>query len=416
MSSISVCFPSLKPWQKDVYDGVVHQGGSGKMFVLKSSRQKGKSILANVLLLTYALERKSTSVVVEPVVAQSRRMHKQICSWLDGSGLIASANSTLLTIEFINGSEILFKSGEMMENLRGFTVSRNGLLVIDEAAFQRAEVFDILFPITEACQAPTLIISTPLFKDSTFYNLYMQGLNPEFPNVISFDWQNYDMSEMLPPAKVEYFRKTMNPLKFKSEILGEFIEEGSYIFGEIKECIGLAQKPAVYAGLDFSTGNQEKDDFTCLVFMDEDGAVVDAKFFKVFDPMALVDNIGEIVRAVPTLRALLVEKNSIGSVYLSALKRKVKNELVKEFQTTNDSKRRIIEQLILAFSQRSIKIPDSERLLNQLQHYAAEKTNTGKLTYNGTDGFNDDGVIALALAYEASKKYKSNSSNNFRLV
>lgn len=412
----NVILPRLKPWQKDVYDKVAYQGGSGRLFVLKSSRQKGKSVLANVLLLTYALAHKSTSVVVEPVIAQSRRMHKQICSWMEGTDLIVSANATLLTIEFINGSEILFKSGEMMENLRGFTVSRNGLLVIDEAAFQRREVFEILFPITEACQAPTLIISTPLFKDSTFYNLYMQGFNPEFPNVTSFDWAAYDMSEMLPPEKLEYFRKTMTPLKFRSEILGEFIEEGSYVFGQFTNCIGTATKPPKYAGLDFSTGSNEKDDYTCLVLMDEDKAVVDVKFFRVFDPMDLVDNIAQIVRATPTLQHLVVERNSIGAIYLSALKKKINRQIIKEFQTTNESKRRIVEQLIQAFSTETIKIPDVERLRNQLQHYEMEKTDTGKVTYNGADGYNDDAVIALALAYDAALKYKNSGSNNFVIL
>lgn len=405
----------LKPWQKDVYEKVAHQGGSGKKFVLKSSRQKGKSILANVLLLTYATEHKSTSVVVEPTIAQSRRMHKQLSDWLENSGIVKSSNSTLLTIDFINGSEILFKSGEMQENLRGFTVSKYGILVIDEAAFQRQEVFEILYPITEACQAPTFIISTPLFKDSEFYNLYMQGLNPDFPNVESFDWAGYDMSELMPLEKVEYYRQTMTPLKFRSEILGEFIEEGSYLYGDITKNYGYSQKEPKYVGIDWASGSNSKDDYSCMVFLDEDCAMVDIKFWKVIDPMDMVATMAGVINATPTLNTVLVEKNSLGEVYRSALQKALKNKAVlQSFVTSNDSKREIIEELIKAFSENSITILDEPRLREQLQHYQIEQTPTGKVTYNAESGYNDDAVMALAIAYKAARKNKGTVRFNIK--
>lgn len=405
MPTKQIVLPRLKPWQKDVYDEVAHQGGSGRKFVLKSSRQKGKSVLANVLLLTYAFEYKSTSVVVEPVMAQSRRMYKQICDWLADAGVIKSANATLLTIEFINGSEILFKSAEMDDNLRGFTVSKNGILVIDEGSFIKQSAYEILWPITEACQAPTLVISTPLFKDSEFYSLYMQGKSDEFPYVKSFDWQNYDLTEMMPPDKIEYFRKTMTPLRFRSEILGEFIDDGSYVFGDFTKNYGFSEKPPKYAGIDWATGKNEKDDYSCLVLMDEDKVMTDIKYFRVIDPMDLVDRLSQIINTTPSLVSVNVEENSLGEVYRSALKRKMKRPtILKSFLTTNQSKRRIIEQLIKAFSEEDITILDDVRLKEQLQHYEIEKTPTGKITYNAQSGFNDDAVMALAIVYDAARK------------
>lgn len=417
MQTVEIVLPKLKKWQQDVYDEVAHKGGSGMKFVLKSSRQKGKSILANVLLLTYAIEHKSTSVVVEPVMAQSRRMHKQLCDWLANTGIIKSANSTLLTIEFCNGSEILFKSAEMDDNLRGFTVSKNGLLVIDEGAFIKQSAYEILWPITEACQAPTLVISTPLFRDSEFYRLYTQGNSDEFPNVKSFDWQNYDMSELMPPEKVEYFRKTMSPIRFRSEILGEFIDDGSFIFGNFQKNYGYSQKPPKYAAIDWATGKNEKDDYSCLVLMDEDRVVVDIKFYRVIDPMALVDTLAGVINSTATLINVTVEENSLGEVYRSALKRKMLNKgILKSFLTTNDSKRRIIEQLIKAFAESDVTIPEDPRLKEQLQHYEIEQTPTGKVTYNAQSGFNDDAVIALALAYDAATKYKNKKAFEYALV
>lgn len=405
MAQTKIILPKLKPWQKAVYDKVAYQGGSGKLFVLKSPRQRGKSVLDNVLITTYALTNKSTSVILEPTSAQARRMHKQLVDWLQKTGTIVSSNSTFLTIEFCNGSEVLLKSAEMEDGIRGFTVSKNGIFIIDEAAFIKDDIFDLCFPIVDANQAPILITSTPLFESGRFYELYMQGLQG-VEHIESFDWSTgYDMSEMLPPEKLEYYRKTLPPLKFRSEYLGEFITDKSFVFGDFTKCYGTSTKPPVYAGLDWATGKQDKDDYTSLVLMDEDGAVVDIKFWKVYDPMDLADNIAQILNVTPTLRTVQLEENSIGEVYYSALKRNVKNKsILKPFITSNDSKRRIIEQLIAAFAQEKITIPEDQRLIRQLQGYQMEKLPSGKYTYNAMSGFNDDACIALALAYDLVSK------------
>ena len=128
--------------------------------------------------------------------------------------------------------------------------------------------------------------------------------------------------------------------------------------------------------------------------------MVDIKFFKVVDPVNLVTLLSNIINNTPTIKQIQIERNSIGSVYLSMLKRKINAALIKEFETTNESKRRIIEQLVEAFLQGKIKIVNDPRLVKQLQNYAAEKTPGGKITYNGANGVNDDGVIATALAYD----------------
>ena len=223
-----IILPPLECWQRDVYTAVMEKP-KGNTFVVKARRQVGKSILAEMLLITFALKRKCLSVVVEPTLNQSRRVFKQIVEMLEGSGVIRNANGSLLSIEFINRSEILFKSGEQKEALRGMTVS--GILVIDEAAFIEDDVFELLFPTVDANLAPMLVISTPLFTDGIFYSLFNS------PNSIVFDWSKYDTSKYLSNEKLEKYRKEMSPTKFKSEYLGEFISEGSFVFTNIKNNI-----------------------------------------------------------------------------------------------------------------------------------------------------------------------------------
>lgn len=399
---MTIEFPKLEDWQQDVYDAMADSHGSGKIFVVKSKRQIGKSCLGALELIEFGLKYKCISVVVEPTQAQSRRLYKQITDMMAKTGLVKFANSQLLTLEFKNGSEILFKSAEQRDALRGFTVT--GLLVIDEAAFIQDEIFEILYATTDANNAPILVISTPLFCSGKFYELYTAGRNGD-NRIHSFNWSEYDTSRFLSDEKLEYYRKSISPLKFKSEYLGEFISEGSYLFGDINNCVkGWSNKKPRFAGIDWGAGNN--GDFTVVILMDDEGGICDILYMKDINAVEQVERIAEIIIKNPSLKVVSVEMNSIGRVFYDNLKDKLRaynNINIRQFNTTNESKRRIIEQLIEAFQKGEIFIPYDEELIRELQHYTVEKTKTG-YTYNGADGVHDDFVMALAICYDAYKK------------
>ena len=407
---MTIQFPPLEEWQKVVYEDVHIARRSGNIFVVKSKRQVGKSCLAALLLIEYALKEKCISVVVEPTQAQSRRLFKQISDMMQPTGLLKSANSQLLTMEFSNGSEILFKSAEQRDALRGFTVS--GLLVIDEAAFIPDPIFEILYPTCDANNAPILVISTPLFCSGEFYNLYTRGMNGD-KHTKSYNWSEYDTSKYLSKEKLEHYRETISSLKFKSEYLGEFISEGSYIFGDINGCIyskRAADAKPIYAGIDWGAGNG--GDFTVLMLMDRNGVITDIEAFNDLGPVEQIERIAAIINSKPSIKTVCVEMNSIGTIYYDMLKKAIKTN-IRKFITTNDSKRDIIEQLITAFQTQKVGIPYDEELILELQHYTMEKTTKG-YTYNGADGVHDDYVMALALAFDTYKK-KRDSAFSFSM-
>lgn len=393
-------FPKLNDWQSDVFNDLKED--KYDVYVVKSKRQVGKSILAITAMLYYAFKGKSISTCVEPTLSQSRRVFKQIVNAVGGEGspILKSANATLLTIEFTNGSEIIFKSAEQEEALRGMTVKK-GILIIDEAAFIKDEIFEILYPIVDANHCPVMLLSTPLFLSGEFYEKYTLGCGDGI--VHSYDWSKYDTSIYLPKEKLEYYRQTISPLKFKSEYLGEFIAEGSYVFGDISKCVlGYSSGIPLYGGIDWSCGND--NDYSVLTLMDKDGKVTHIYSYKNFTPTELVEAFANDIKKHPSLKCVQVETNSIGDVYMDFLKKEVNKGLIKGFNTSNDSKRKIIEQLISAFQTEKVQVPPEPELLRQLQHYNAEKTPSGKITYNGADGVNDDYVLALAFCYDAYRK------------
>lgn len=391
---MDIIFPKIFQHQKDVYNAVINDNGVGGDYVVKSKRQCGKSFIASLILIYFSLNKRDTvSMLIEPTLNQSRRMFKDITKMLEGSNIITNANQSLLTIDFINGSELIFKSAEQYDAIRGYSVS--GILIIDEGAFIRDDVYEILFPVRDAHNAPMLVISTPLFCDGYFYRLYKS------PNSTVFDWCKYDTSMFLSDEKLEHYRNTLSDLKFMSEYLGQFITDGGYVFRNITKCVlsdlGNVGDPVV-CGIDWAVGNDGDD--TVLSFLDANANAVD---FIRLNNMSPVEQIGTIVNklnTMPNLKKVVVEQNSIGNVYYDMLKRQYsRHSIITKFNTTNDSKRRIIEQLATAFQNESVHIPNDRELINQLQHYAVEKTAKG-YTYNGA-GAHDDYVMSLAMAYDA---------------
>ena len=395
-----IIFPALKPWQQEVYNAVSKQGNSGKRFVVKSGRQRGKSFLMNVLVLDYAFRYPGTeSVIIEPISSQCRRVFNQLVDATEPTGIVKSSNASDLIIKFKNGSQITLKSGESKKAVRGVTCT--GICVIDEAAFIEDDVIQIVLPIINVHRTPLLIISTPMFTEGFFYNQFMK----QSALIKQFDWslEKYDFSSFITKEMIDDYKLEYTPNKFRTEILGEFISDSSFIFGEFKECIIEPEdKVPVYAGIDFAAGGG--NDSTVVTFFNKYRQVINIWSTNTLAPSAQIDYIAQLINERPTLLKVLVEGNSIGDIYFDNIKVRLKNKMViDKFMTTNDSKKEIIEDLILAFQRKEIGIIDDPVLLKQLAYYDIQKTKTG-YTYNtSNDSVHDDYCMSLAIGYHCFK-------------
>lgn len=408
-------FPPLEEWQKEVFDAMEDAPFSGKIFCVKAKRQVGKTILVILELIKFAVcttdefgnNIKTINCLIEPTLSQSRRCFKQIVSILTPTNLIKKSNESLLTIEWQNGSEILFKSAEQRDSLRGMTIS--GVLCIDEMAFINDEIIQLLYPTVDVWKAPILMVSTPLFTDSLFYKTYIDGLQGK-NNTISFDWSTYDTSKYLSEEKLNQYKEMLSPMKFKSEYLGEFITSESFVFGNFKDCIKpYSQETSIYCGIDWGSGNG--GDYTVLIMLDRFANITKIEAFNNIESTKQIEIISEIINNTPSLQKVQVEINSIGRIFADALKKNLKRKnILREFSTNNDSKRRVIEQIIKAFGEKKIGIVNDTQLITQLQHYQMEKLKNG-YTFNAEANFHDDYCIALALAYDLTLS----STNNYRI-
>lgn len=410
MPKIRVKLPKPYPHQLAVLDAMGDPYRSGRIFVVKSKRQVGKTTLSIYALLKIALTHGGTlSVVVEPTFDQARRVYKQIIKSVPGDMVITRKNDTNLEIEFGNGSSILFKSAEQRDNLRGFTIT--GLLVVDECAFIQDDIFDILLPTTDVHRAPILLISTPKLKQGFFFRYYSAGMQGQ-ADITSIDFNDFDTSFLLSSEKLEQYRTMMPKAQFTTEYLGEFLDTDSVLFSNISECVGPAGDGAeLYVGIDWGSG--AGGDYTSVCAFDERARMVFIDYFNDKSTFEQARYIADILALrSKQVRSILAESNSIGTPMIALLKdeldkrgQRAVSHLVTPFSTTNAEKVRLVNQLQVALEQKTVTLLDDRGLLSQLAAYEATyNPKTNNVSYNAPPGLHDDNCISTMLAYDAKAR------------
>ena len=387
--------------QKEIIDACLT--ASIKYIIGCFGRQAGKSFTAMNLLLKWILEDNgSVGMWVSPVYSQAKKVFTELTQTIAGTGLTKSINKSELTIIFINGSVMYFRSGEREDTLRGYTLD---YLVIDEAAYIKDEVWNtVLRPTVLVNGKKVLFISTPKGRN-WFYNLAMRGYSDDYPQYKTFHATSFDTPYITEDELIEA-KMSLPETIYKQEILAEFIDDGGEVFSNLKNCCVLPNYPnydstkRYYAGLDFGRQN----DYTVLTIVNGDGEVVD--FYrerqKSWDII-----ISEVVVKLKKWRPVcFAEVNSIGDVLYEQIKKQYPS--VQPFITNSDSKQNMIEDLIMGMNENRLKLPSPELntdLYKELSVFTYEYSpKTRKIKYGSPNGFHDDTVISLALSYHSFKK------------
>jgi phage FluMu gp28-like protein len=366
-------------------------------------RQAGKSFTAMNLLLKWVLEDNgSVAMWVSPVYSQAKKVFTELTNTIAGTGLTKSINKSELTITFINGSVMYFRSGEREDTLRGYTLT---YLVIDEAAYIKDEVWNTVLRPTVLVQGKkVLFISTPKGRN-WFYNLAMRGYSDDYPQYKTFHATSFDTPYITEEELIEA-KMSLPETIYKQEILAEFIDDGGEVFSNLKLNCVLNSYPQMvvdkkyYAGLDFGRQN----DYTVLTILNSEGEMVD--FYrerqKSWDII-----ISEVVNKLKKWRPVcFAEVNSIGDVLFENIRKQYTS--LQPFVTNNESKQNLIEDLIMCLNEEKLKLPSPELnsdLYKELSVFTYEYSpKTRKVRYGSPNGFHDDTVISLALAYHSFKK------------
>lgn len=405
MASSTIQSQSLFKWQSDFFD-LYFKHPKNSIITIKSGRQRGKThTLINLLLHECINKSNFTAVVIVPTYNIARKQYKDIMKMVEAiPNLVKTANSSYLEIEFYNKSVIRYKSAESRDNLRGDTCD---LLIFDEAAFIRLETALECFNFVNTTNGNIVITSTPKFKtDTCLFYRYWSAVDRKEKNCYRIDFCEYDTSALLNAERMEMYRKTLPTNIFRNEVLGEFLELSNALWN-IQPILknNVLKTDNMVGGLDFSTGNNQ--DETALTIFNNQKEMYQLYHFSDKSPSETIDFIINILQEIP-IKKLVVETNSIGNIYLDLLKKKISQNHIRTqiipFTTTNDSKRKIIEQLQLEIQNQTISLLDEYELKLQFASYEMQTTKSGKITYNGAVGVHDDIIMSTALALNGYKQ------------
>lgn len=389
----------LYPWQLQVTNELKTHW-RGYTHVVKSKRQVGKSIMLESILLQTAINKsKSCSICLSPTLEQARKVFNDVKKVVKPTKLYSKHNDLQLLIMLRNGSTIFFKSAEQKDGLRGYTVT--GIYVVDEAAFISDEVFFETLAWVNVSQAPVVLCSTPKHKTGFFFKYYMLGLSNE-PNIFSYNWSEFDTSALLPAEKLAEYQRNMPESQFKTEFLGEFLDNEGGVFGDFGKIISNEYNPNLncYMGIDWGTGQGQ--DETAIAIFNSDRQMIGLYHFSDKDETATVNYIIELMKQYKPLKCQ-VETNSIGSVFYGLLDKAIKSAglpvMLLRFTTTNESKERLINNFQVAMQNDDVTILDNQTLRIQMDMYEMKVSPNGKRTYNAASGYHDDCIIAMLLAF-----------------
>lgn len=384
--------------QKDLIRTVL-EDKEGKWFIVKSFRQlSGKTTALENLILIIALTRPgSVSLFVEPSNNQCSKVGSETYSAVAHLDARFNGSSNILT--FPNGSKIYFRSSEAdTKTIRGYTIKNGGILIVDEAGFVSDEYYNTLFPIIQKNKASMVLASTPDRMSGVFFEFYERGQKNDL-KIVSINWSQY-LHNFYTEEELEFYRSIYSARRFRTEILGEFTVDGGSVFTNFDKCIGKPKDKKVHLiSVDWGAGGK---DYTAVTFWNKDKEVIELKYFNDLTPGDQIQYLEKRIKEDKP-EHIIVESNSIGSVYYDMLKKSFPS--IEKFSTSNSSKCDIVDRLQSGFEHQEIVIPDDEELLRELRGFEEQTTKSGLRTYNCPQPLHDDLVMSLAIGYwRLSKK------------
>lgn len=187
-----------------------------------------------------------------------------------------NASISGMTISFPGGGELVFKSSDTYDNLRGEGLD---FAIFDEAAYQKEETWtEVMRPALSDRQGGAFFVSTPAEETGWFRRIYMRG---EDPNDMA--WQSWQMPSLsnpyLQPSEIEDARRDMPEIVYRREYNAEFVSmAGAQILREwlrysqpLKhEKTGNFILDDITMGVDLAISERTTADFTAIVVMGKD--------------------------------------------------------------------------------------------------------------------------------------------------
>lgn len=207
--------------------------------IVVGGRRVGKSLCALHEALAKALSKPRSLIWwVSPTLTDSREvgwdMLKQYMDTLKPA--ISYVNETRMMIGFVNGSKILFKSGEKERSLRGRGLDH---VVMDEAAFIDPDIWKrALRPALSDKKGTASIVSTANGRN-WFWEKWFEAKEEIGRNRGRMTWEYFrwptSINTFISPEEIELARNDLSDIDFRQEYLAEFVTRAGLVYSDFSD-------------------------------------------------------------------------------------------------------------------------------------------------------------------------------------
>jgi phage FluMu gp28-like protein len=387
------------------------------------ARQTGKSMSTGCEAVRDCLRRKTTWVCLSAGERQALEWMRKARDWTEAFEFVLAdyredrdgGSEALLKaaeIQFPNGSRIIALPANP-NTARGYSAN----LVLDEFAFheQPDAIWRAIYPSISnplKGQYALRIVSTPNGKANKFYDLWTKNAHYS-RHLIDI----YTAVERGLPLNVEELRAGLDdPEGWSQEFECQFIDESSILlpYELIAMCESqdaqedwdwsrLDNPNPLYLGMDVG----RKKDLTVLWLLEKMGDVAWTRGVKVMEKTPFHEQFELVARVLqhPCIKRACVDATGIGAMLAEELVRRFGSYRVEACQFTGAFKQEIFEPLRARFEERSLRVPESRVIREDLHGLQRMTTASGNIRYQAPH--NEDGhcdrATALALALHAGR-------------
>jgi hypothetical protein len=307
---------------------------------------------------------------------------------------IAEESYSRKYIKFITGSELQCKTAENLVSLSGEALD---FIIIDEAPAIKEEAWTHFLRerITDR-KGWVLLIGTPVGRN-WYYRMFLKGQEGA-GEYESWNFTTYD-NPYVDKEEIDKAKGELPERAFNQQYLAHFISEAGSVFKNIRELISDTLSEPIkdrhyVGGLDVA----KYQDYTVLTIFDSStNNLVYFDRWNKTDWSYTYDRANNAVRRYNNA-LVYIDSTGVGDAVYEALTKPPYNMNVKPFNFGGGRKTNLIDNLAWNMDNRKIHYPDIPELINELELFEYEiSETTGRTSFSSPSGYHDDIVCSLAL-------------------
>ena len=376
-----------------------------KIKVLACGRRWGKTDACAVQVLSAIFEgRASRHFLVAPTQDQATILFDRVCELLTKSqeeipGLFPEfkLKSTPYPKLRIGPHTVSARSGHQPRSLRGYEATH---VIVDEAAYLPEQLMtEVLWPMLATNDGHFTLISTPRGLNA-FWRFFRMGETGE--NGVWSRQASSSENPLIADSFLAVQRELISDRSFQTEYEAQFLEFSGAVFmmEVVEKCLDgerIEPRLPITIGIDWA----RFDDYSAIAVLSgpqQHAHLLEIRRLGRAPWRAQIAEVEALLQKYPGA-LLACDSTGMGQPMLEWIQHELPGVSMSGFRFDVKSKSDLIQTLVKAFESRSLRLPPDPQLIRELGNYESRQSDSGHVTTNAANGYHDDLVIALALAY-----------------